>query len=70
MFEKVIRKAERAALQYRKAERKAKAHPAPHGYGDGWSECSCRRCERSLTLEAKAEAAYQAWKDAVAEARA
>ena len=56
----------------RKAERKAKVHQPlkPHGYGDGWSECSCRRCERSLTLEEKAEAAYQAWKDAVAEARA
>ena len=62
----LARKAERAALLYTKAERKANKYPAPHGYGDGWSECTCSRCDRALKFEVAAEDAFAAWKSAAA----
>ena len=60
----LARKAERAALLYTTAERKAIKYPAPHGYGDGWSECTCPRCDRALKLEVAAERSFAAWKSA------
>ena len=62
---KIIRKAKRAALLYSKALRKMDKHPAPHGYGDGYYECMCRRCFRAMSLEAAAEEAKEAWERAV-----
>ena len=54
--------AERAALLYMKAERKAVRHPAPQGYGNGYSECVCARCTRAMLLEEAAARAYAAWR--------
>ena len=51
--EKLGRKAKRAALLYAKALRKMEKHPAPHGYGDGYYECGCPRCDRAMTHEAR-----------------
>jgi hypothetical protein len=64
--EKLGRKAERAALIYAKALRRMEKHPAPHGYGDGYYECGCPRCNRAMRLETSAEKAYAAWERAVA----
>ena len=65
--EKLGRKAERAAaLLYAKALRNMETHPAPHGYGDGYYECGCSRCNQAMRLEAAAEKAGAAWERAVA----
>ena len=55
------RDAIRAALLYKKAERKAARHPAPHGYGDGYFECPCARCKRAMLLQEAVERAHRAW---------
>ena len=58
--------AKRAELLYKKAQRKASKHLTPHGYGNGYYECPCPRCERAIRLEVEAEDAFAAWKSAVA----
>ena len=64
--EKLGRTAKRAAVLLEKAERKAFKYPVPHGYGDGFSECACKRCVRGATYEEAAEKALTAWEKAVA----
>ena len=57
---------DRAHQLYKTAERKRALTPAPHGYGDGYFECACKRCDRSARYEAAAEVARVAWERAVA----
>ena len=68
---KLRRQAKRAARLYAAAARKVDEHPTPHGYGDGFVECMCSRCDRAMRLTEEAEtmaeeafvalAAYRAW---------
>lgn len=68
---KLRRQAKRAARLYTAAARKVYEHPTPHGYGDGFFECMCSRCNRAMRLTEEAEtlaeeafvalAAYRAW---------
>ena len=57
----LVREARRAHRLYDKAKHKATKRPAPHGYGDGFHECMCNRCERSMRLEIAVQEAYAAW---------
>ena len=59
------REARRTAASYFKKQRKAKSRPAPHGYGNGFFECICKRCVRASTLDAAAEDAKQACETAL-----
>ena len=63
--EKLGRTAKRAAVLLEKVERKAFKYPVPHGYGDGFSECACKRCVRGASYEEAAEKALTAWEEAV-----
>jgi len=71
---KIFRDYKRAKARFEKLGMKAAmAPPAPHGYGDGFFECPCARCERSLKLLGMAEEAHavlQAAKARYAKARA
>ena len=58
---KLARIAKRMLLRYDKAVLKASMHAAPHGYGDGFSECMCRRCERALWYQEAASEARAVW---------
>jgi hypothetical protein len=57
-------KAKRSWLLHVKARRKALKYPAPHGYGDGYYECPCKRCDRAMRNEAALEEAFEAWQNA------
>ena len=62
LHEKALRRqAKRAAWVYAIAVRKARMHPAPHGYGDGSYECICSRCDKAAKLDTATEAAYATW---------
>ena len=56
-------KAKRAWVLYAKARRKALKYPAPHGYGDGYYECPCKRCDRAIRYDAAVEEAFKAWQN-------
>jgi len=58
--------ARQAAWNFAVASREAHMHPAPHGYGNGFSECICRRCDRAMQLDAKVQTAHAAWMSAAA----
>ena len=59
---KIYRDYKNAAARLKKKSFTALTHSAPHGCGDGYSECPCKRCERSVKVLMAAEDAYTAWK--------
>ena len=62
---------EKLAVLYAKAVlagHTARKYPAPHGYGDGFSECMCSRCDRAMRLDEAAEEAWAEWKSAATQA--
>ena len=53
---------ERAARRFDQAKMRACARPAPHGYGNGFYECPCPRCERACRLECAVDDTVAEWK--------